>query len=352
MIKSRFLTILMVLLLVLLPQACKKKEAGPEKIIAEVLNLVPAGASLLFSIDTEAAFELPQLSEAYQDFLGKMEQAMQERGMEDFFSGTGLDLKKDLKRVTNAMYNIADGDSEILLIAEMGGDYERLVNYLQGRELMEATEEYRKTRIWTPKDGSVQEEKAEDMRVAFLPAGKIIFGNLEKVKQSIDLANGSGDSIKKTQAITDNLKTVKTDALFWIVISPLPLPEGEAEAIPFMPSGLADAQALHGYFDFSNKVYTLQLNLVSSNADANKEMLDMLNGFKAILAMGASQDEPNGKILKEVLDKIDLQAAQDRVTLTLAIPEALMAELAIQAQDKAGHILQGNDSEEIEEIEE
>ena len=81
-------------------------------------------------------------------------------------------------------------------------------------------------------------------------------------------------------------------------------------------------------FDYSNKILDMEIKAVTSDAGKNKEIADMLNGFKAMGSMAAG-DKPE---VGELLGKIEITSAADNVRLHAAVPEVLLNKLGKMAQ--------------------
>jgi hypothetical protein len=98
-----------------------------------------------------------------------------------------------------------------------------------------------------------------------------------------------------------------------------------------MPVDLSKAEAFTAFTDYTNKTLSGELRMVSRNEAGNKQIADMLNGLKALGAMGAAK-EPD---LGELLNGIQLSSATDHVKLTFTISEALLNRLGAKAKEKA-----------------
>ncbi len=352
--KTKTLAILIVLLLAFFPQACKKKETAVDK--SQVLNLIPNGATAIFSIDTARIFNLQPMEGVLDEAFSSMHKGLEEIGAGGFFEATGIDLKKDLKRITSAVYAETGQGENILILAEMEADANRIVSFLQDRGTLAMDSEYRQTKIWSIKetetDFELLEKARQDMGLAFISPKLMAIGAVGTIKQVLDLQAGAGESVISTPGFKESLAGLKSDGLLWLTLPQIPKGDDQEEGqgfLPFMPQALNEAHGMQGYLDYRNKSYEFALHLLSKNPEANKELVEMLNGFKAMAAMGLTQDKEDGPLWKELLDRLQLEAKADRVSLSAVLPEALMKGLAEKASSKASEVLQG--SAEPEEAE-
>jgi hypothetical protein len=119
--------------------------------------------------------------------------------------------------------------------------------------------------------------------------------------------------------------------MFWLAVGSIPAKVKDAPAGGMMPVDLSKAEAFTAVADFKNKTLSGELRLISYNEAGNKQIADMLNGLKALGAMGAAKEPELG----ELLNGIQLSSAADHVKLVFSLSEELMNKLGDKAKDKA-----------------
>ena len=78
------------------------------------------------------------------------------------------------------------------------------------------------------------------------------------------------------------------------------------------------------HFDYANKTMDMAIQAVTADAGKNKEIADMLNGFKAMGALAAGEKPEIG----ELLNKIEITSGTDNVTIKALLPEELLTKLS------------------------
>jgi hypothetical protein len=241
---------------------------------------------------------------------------------------TGIDLKKDVYTVVAGVYGEMGGENpQGMGIVNLKYDKEKLLGLLRQNNVIVAEDNYRGLGLYTLKG----EESKKDVRLAFLNASNIVIGTEAQVKLVIDLAQGSGQSVLKNAAMMKYVDKVKKDSMLWLAIGNIPDKIKNAPAGGMMPVDLSKAEAFIGYVDYKGKTFSGEFQLISHNEQGNKQIVDMLNGLKALGAMGSAKEPELG----QVLNGIQLSSAADNIKLTISLSEELMNKLSDKAKDKA-----------------
>jgi hypothetical protein len=148
---------------------------------------------------------------------------------------------------------------------------------------------------------------------------------------AVDLAQGSGKSILKNAAMMKYVDKLKKGSMFWLAIGNIPDKIKNAPAGGMMPVDLSKAEAFIGYLDYKGKTFSGEFQLISYNEQGNKQIVEMLNGLKALGAMGSAKEPELGQLL----NGIQLSSAADNIKLAFSLSEELMNKLSDKAKDKA-----------------
>ena len=327
--KKKTLTLTLVLVLMLLAPACKKKAAGQMN-SQDMLSMVPENPVVLMAFDFQRFAALGFVDKALkEDWQKNAKGAKEFKDYQEFVQQTGIDLQKDVYGVVVALYgNFEDKQPAPLAVVNLKYDQAKLLGVLRAKAVITAEENYGGLALYALKN---EDKPEQDMRLAFLNKGTIVAGALEPVKKAVDLAAKKGQSVLKTAVLMKYVDAIDKKNMFWLAVGSLPEKMKQAPAGGMMPVDLSKAEAFTAVADFKNKTLAGELRLISHNEAGNKQIADMLNGLKALGAMGA-QKEPE---LGELLNGLQLSSAADHVKLTFTLSEALPHKLRDKANEKA-----------------
>ncbi len=328
--KKKALAMVLVLVMVLLVPACKKKAAG-QMSSEGMLAMVPAGPVMLIGFNLQQIVSLKLFDKTLKEDWQKNAKAGKAfKDYQDFTRQTGIDLQKDLYASVLAIYGDFDSKNpEIAGILNMKYDQGKLLAVFKDKQVIISEEDYRGRTLYTLK--SEEEGKQKDMRLCFLDKANIAFGTPLSVKKVIDLDQKQGQSVLKTAALMKHVEKLNKNGMFWLAVGSIPDKVKQQTGGGMMPVDLSKAEAFTAFADFRNKTLSGELRLISHNAEGNKQIADMLNGLKSLGAMGAAKEPELGQLL----NGIQLSSEADHVKLTFSLSEELMDKLGAKAKDKA-----------------
>jgi hypothetical protein len=324
--KILVLPLLFVMLLIM--PACKKKAPGQISNEA-MLSMVPDGPVMLMAFDFKqfAALELfdKMIKKDWQDN-AKVSKAFKD--YPDFVAKTGIDLQKDVYSVVGALYGGFDSENpDGIGIVNLKYDPDKLLAVFRENQVFTAEEKYRDLNIYTLKN----EDSRKDTRLAFLNKSNIIFGTPLQVKKAIDLNLDKSKSVLQTASLMKYVDKLDKSSMLWLAVGTIPEKIKNAPAGGMMPVDLSKAEAFIGHLDYKGKTFSGEFQLISHNEQGNKQIVDMLNGLKALGAMGSAKEPELGQLL----NGIQLSSAADCIKLTFSLSEELMNKLSDKAKDKA-----------------
>lgn len=338
---KKMLVVTLVCALLLVMPVCKKKTPG--RLGSEgTLALVPEGAVMLLAFDFQQFADLALFDKLLKDDWQKGSGPGQVfANYQDFVQKTGIDLKKDVYSVVAGIYGELGGEnSQMLGTINLKYDKEKLLGLLRQNNVIVGEDNYRGLGLYTLKGEEIykdglrtlsKEGAQKEARLVFLNAYNIIIGTEAQVKLAVDLAQGSGKSIIKNTAMMKYVDKLKKDSMFWLAIGNIPDKIKNAPAGGMMPADLSKAEAFIGYIDYKNKSFSGEFQLISKNEQGNKQIVDMLNGLKALGAMGSAKEPELGQLL----NAIQLSSSADAIKLAFSLSEELMNKLSDKAKDKA-----------------
>ena len=330
MTKKKMLALTLSLAVMLLAPACKKKapgQLGSEALLA----MLPEGPVMLVSFNLQQLASLDFFDKMIKEDWQKSAKAGRAfKDYQDFKQQTGIDLQKDLYASVIAIYGgFGSENPDIVGIINMKYDPAKLLSVFRDKQVITAEETYRDRPMYTLK--TEEAEKSKDMRLTFLNKASVAFGSPLQVKKAIDLELKEGKSVLKTAAVMKYAEKMDKNSMFWLVVGSIPDKMKSAPAGGMMPVDLSQAEAFTAFVDFKNKTLAGELRLISQNEQGNKQIADMLNGLKALGAMGSAKEPELGQLL----NAIQLTSASDHVKLSFSISEELMNKLGAKAKEKA-----------------
>ena len=326
--KKKVLVLSLVLVVMLLAPACKKKAAGQMNSEA-MLAMVPEGPVMIMAFDFQRLAGLNFFDKTLKaDWQKNARAAKDFKDYQEFVQKTGVDLQKDVFAVVGAIYGGFESENpEALGIINLKYDEGRLLAVFREKDVFTAEEAYGGRTLYTLKN----EDASKDMRLAFLNKANIVVGSPLSVKKALDLAAKNGKNVLQTPALMKYVDKLDKKSMFWLAVGSIPAKVKDAPAGGMMPVDLSKAEAFTAVADFKNKTLSGELRLISYNESGNKQIADMLNGLKALGAMGAAKEPELG----ELLNGIQLSSAADHVKLAFSLSEELMNKLGDKAKDKA-----------------
>jgi len=140
----------------------------------------------------------------------------------------------------------------------------------------------------------------------------------------IDTYQKKTESVLKNEELAPLIKQTNQDALFWATVLIPPEALEQATSANPMLSSFVGINAASLYFDYKNKNIIAEIKVTGGDEAKNQQIVDVLNGFKAMGAMASTKD-PNVGLL---LEKIEISSSADHVKVYANVPEDLISKLS------------------------
>ena len=319
--------------------ACGKKE-GPQGGTADAkaaLELLPKSSQGVVVVDVHRAMALPFADKAIKE--DKNYQKYQE-----FIKETGIDPQKDISFVAVGVAGSAEGmKQEAAVVVRMKYDKDLLLAKLKKDGKAEIKEDvYNGVTIYS---GVKSEPGKPPASGAFLDASTAAFGTDAMVRQVIDVQQKRAESVLKNDALAAIIGTANKGALVW---SAFAIPEEAtkklAQSNPMM-SSLEGIKAMTFFFDYKDQTFLLEIKTQGGEAAKNKQLADMLTGFKA-LGAGAAAKNPD---VGELLNRIEVSSGADFVKIAAGLPEGVLERLSKSAAQKVEGMMKPHEGTAVEE---
>lgn len=298
--------------------SCAKQPSPPvagSARVDDMLTLIPKDVQGVFFVDLHKA-----MTTEFADKTLKEEEAYEK--YQEFVEETGIDPKKDIYFIVVAITEgMEEKEQKGAAILNLKYDKETLLAKVKEEEGELIEEDYNGITIYSGENG--------DKKVgAFLDDYNIILGNEKAVKAAIDTYQRKTENVLKNQELVSLINQTNKNAIFWGGLSIPPQAMEKAASQNPMFSAFEAVTAVTFYFDYQNKNIIAEIKVMSEDETKNKQIVDALNGFKAMGAMAAAKKPEVG----ELLDKLEISSGPDHAKIYAALPEELINKLKSKAE--------------------
>jgi len=285
--------------------------AGCEAPGLTAIELVPQDANLVANIQISEIINDRDLRDAYAEFEKEPEQPQTlEEALDELVNETGIDLRDFSEVVIFADIATLAQAGYLGVIIEGTFNESQLINSIEQEAREEfTTSDYKGYRLYT--------DEVEEFGIAFLTDRMLLLGTMEADKDAIDVSKGDREQIGGI--IVDTYNRLG-DALIKFAFE---FPEEAREAlteelvpgeIPISLDSFADIDVVGFALNKEAETITVQINSHFLSTDSAQDAKDTLSG--AILLFKGMLEVPE---IEELLDKIEVSAADSWVTIALEI---------------------------------
>jgi len=166
---------------------------------------------------------------------------------------------------------------------------------------------------------------------AVLDDSNIVLGNDKVVRNVIDVYRKKADSISKSPEMAKVLKAVNTSAVAWGAFAlPPDMTKGLIERNPMLKS-FQGVTGVTVSFDYADALFIAEIQSLGGTKEQNKQLADMLNGFKAMGAAAAGQ----GQAVMDLMNALEITSGDDHVKIYAGLGSELLDKLGKMAREKA-----------------
>ncbi len=320
-------SILFILIFLFILTGCGKKSETISKGKINLLSLIPADASGVFSINFEKITKLENFNKIVNGINKKEKKSSLKtfKNYQDFIDKTGIDPKRDLYSIALGLYGeIGKENSDIALVINLNYNRGKILDLFKKENKNYYEEKFNKIVIYKFSD-----KKNRERCFSFIDDKIIGFGSVARVKQIIDLFNDNGKSILTDEKKKPYLSNFNPQSVISFVFDfPEKAKKSEAQQDSPFKMDFSKAEILWGEANFENNIWSGKIKLISHDEEANKQIVNILNGIKGMGAMA-------GPEIAEILNKINLTSSTDNIELTFSIPNELLKKVQKKAEEKA-----------------
>lgn len=279
-----------------------------------VMTLLPADIQGVFMIDVNRAmmtkFAIKTINEK-DNYLK----------YHDFVSETGLDPQKDIYWVGIALTGLPEKNGqEGAAVISMAYDQERLLAGLKKENPGMRDIIYNGVTVHTGMKG----RGSKPGSAAFLDETHAVFGTETMVKAVIDVYLKKEDNVFKNEPLSWVIEKTNQDAMAWGAFAVSPDDMKAAAPRNSMMGHFQEFHAMTMFFDYRDMTFDMEVRFWGGDQNKNRQLADILTGFKALGVTAAAENPDIGNLL----NRFDILAAPDFVTIQAAVPEDLMQKLS------------------------
>lgn len=318
---------------------CGKSSLSEMSDVNDVLAFIPEAATGVFTLNFKKISDMNIFKE-------QLEKAKTEPGTKDneffknyqeFMDKTGIDPEKDIKALVFVLFKSfnmkADSNKDFAGIVSLNYDKDKILNFIKEKAGESSAESLGDQTIY-----SFATPKNDNISLCFLDDNHIIFGEKIYVKSIIELKQKGGKSLLDNVKLKPYLKEIKSGRVINFVFGfPQELKESQPQGTPFKVD-LSKAETLTGFIDHDNQAWSGEIRLISSDEEANKQIVNLLNGLKGMAALA-------GPEVSELVSNINLTSSVEDVKLTFSLTDELLKKLQAKAKEKASGFGQQSDFE-------
>lgn len=244
-----------------------------------------------------------------------------------FISETGIDPQKDIYWIGVALAGLPEKkDLESAAVISMTCDKERVLAEIRKQQAGMGEITYQGVTIHT----GIKARRDKVFSVAFLDEARAVYGDESMVKAVINVFQKKEDNVLKNKTLSPLIQEANQDAMVWSAITVSPDAMKKAASQTAMMNHFQGINAVTMFLDYHNKMLDSKIRLLGGDPVKNKQLADILTGLKA-LGAGAAAKNPD---IGEFLNRIDILAGPDFVTITAGFPQDLIQRLSSSVSKK------------------
>jgi hypothetical protein len=283
--------------------------------VPKAVRWLPTGSQAVFGMNVKKFVESP--------FYKRIEAKQGERvghDLQEFIASTGVDPQKDLDYILVAGRSGDHVKGEGVAIAVGTFNTAGITSFIKTKGApIEVPYKKGKVLMIPESDGNKLEKG-----IAYLSENEIALGDLESLKQVLDIQAGDAAGIDTTN-LGLMLRSVDPEEMFWFA--------GDAASVMAqvpvntpLGNNLSSIQTIFGTLDLT-EVVKGKVTLRAKDKDAARKLADVVRGFVALGQLAASNTQ-NAE-LASLVGQITLQvdSAEDVVNLNLSFPLSLLDQM-------------------------
>jgi len=279
--------------------------------LPDAVAYLPAGSHAVFGMNVPKFVASP----IYAKFEEKHGQKIA-GDLADFISKTGVDPRRDLSYVV-AAGRAAEHKGKGVMIAVGQFNTAAITSFIQTR-VVPITVDYKGiTVLMIPNKNGTEVEKG----VAYLNESEIALGNLEALKEVIDVRFGGAPGVLSNPTLGPMVKALNPEEMFWFAGDAATILAQMPATTP-LGASIASVQTVMGTINLTD-VVNGRITATARDEDSARKLADVVRGFVALGQLAGEQRPDVAELMKGI------SIAQDRnaVRLVVNFPVDLLEKL-------------------------
>jgi hypothetical protein len=279
--------------------------------LPEAVAYLPAESHAVFGMNVRKFVDSP----IYAKFEEKHGQKIAE-DLADFIAKTGVDPRRDLSYVVAAGRALNDkGKGAVIAVGRF--NTAAITSFIH-THVVPIRVDYKETQVLMfPEKNGTEVEKG----VAYLSESEIALGDLESLKEIIDVRSGGSPGILSNVTLAPMVKALNPEEMFWFAGDAASILAKAPANMPFAGS-IASVQTVMGTINVTDAVNG-RITATATDEDSARKLADVARGFVALgqLAGGHQAD------LSELMKGISVTQDRNAVRLMVNFPFDLLEKL-------------------------
>ena len=285
--------------------------------VPSAIHYLPASSQGVFGMNVQKFTQSPLYKKLQAEHGDKVGQDLQE-----FIAKTGVDPLNDVRYIVAAGRSGAQRHGAGVMIAVGTFRPETIIAFIKSEGTPIEVQYRNATVLMIPESDGNQLDKG----IAFLKTGEIALGDLESLKQVLDVQAQPDLGIDSTP-LGELLRSasIDLDQMFWFAGDAGTVMAKAPANTPF-GTNLSSIRTIFGTLDMSDIAITGKITAVATTSENADKLRDIVRGLVALGQMAASSHNPDLAALANQI-KLDVASDNTNVVLNLNIPYDLIEKL-------------------------
>jgi hypothetical protein len=279
--------------------------------LPEAVAYLPAESHAVFGMNVRKFVDSP----IYAKFEEKHGQKIA-GDLADFIAKTGVDPRRDLTYVV-AAGRAVDHEGKGAIIAVGRFNTAAITSFIH-TYVVPIRVDYKETQVLMfPEKNGTEVEKG----VAYLSESEIALGDLESLKEVIDVRSGGSPGILNNATLAPMLKALNPEEMFWFAGDAATILANAPAHTPFVGS-ISSVQTVMGTVNLTDAVNG-RITATAKDEDSARKLADVARGFVALGQLAGNHQAD----LSELIKGISVTQDRNAVRLMVNFPFDLLEKL-------------------------
>lgn len=280
--------------------------------IPEAVAYLPADCQAVFGMNVQKFIASP----AYSRF---QEKHGNEYGKDlaEFIEKTGVDPTRDIAYIVAGGKALAPGNGKGVVIASGNFDQARITNFINAHHAPIRVDYKNATVLMVPE----QDGNKVDKGIAFLGGGEIALGDLESLKEALDVRDNPGLGLKKNATLWPLLRELDPEEMFWFAGDPSTVLSKAPTNTPIGGS-IGAIRSIVGTVNLTDAV-TGRITATAGDEESARKLADVARGLVALGQLAGSESQEIAQLVSGITVTQDKKQVQLLLNFSIDLLERL-----------------------------